>query len=137
MAQAKKKQAVKKADGKDKGLSVIGQGENADEFAKHQAQRRIRIIIPSTNDVNELKRVSVIGNGIPYTILRDTPVDVPEIVLNILRDAVEVRYKRVKDEMRPYKARSYPFEVLGFADELGPIEESEDGEEPDGEDDPD
>jgi hypothetical protein len=122
---AKATKQAKKADGPDEGKSVIGDGQNAGEFKAQQDQRRIRIVIPSTQDQNELKRVSVIGNGIPYSILRDVPVDVPEIVVNILNDAIETRYKRIGDVMVPYRAKSYPFERVGFADELGPLEEAQ------------
>jgi hypothetical protein len=91
------------------------------EFQKQKADKHYRIIIPSTGKEDEIKRIPVIANGVFYTIQRDEEVVVPQVVLNILNDAIETRYRTKTDkdgavELIPYNVKSYRYENLGEVD---------------------
>lgn len=94
-------------------------GDIIAEFQQQKADVHYKIIIPSTNDPNEVKRVFVGVNGVPYTILRDIPVIVPRCVVTTLADAKETRYRDSKQVgplgnklKEPYEAQSYPVQIL-------------------------
>lgn len=95
------------------------------EFQSQKADDHFKIVIPSSGREDEVKRIYIGVNGVPYTILRDADVIVPKCVLQALDIAVETRYRDGKDTEGnpikiPYKVRSYPYSVVD-----GPIPASE------------
>lgn len=50
-------------------------------------EKRIKILIPSSGEFDGKDDVFVSANGRDYQIMRDVEVEVPEIVVNVLRDA--------------------------------------------------
>jgi hypothetical protein len=92
------------------------------EFQRQKSAKHFRIVIPSTGLPGEVKRVFIGVNGVPYTILRDVEVVVPQCVLDALDVAVEKRYRDgPKDELGnitkvPYDVKSYHYQNLGEAD---------------------
>lgn len=82
------------------------------------AQKKVKIIIPSTEVDREDVKVGIMGYV--YQIKRDTPVAVPMSVVKALQDAVMTTYKQVprkdKDsegyDMIPFETMRYPFRVV-------------------------
>jgi hypothetical protein len=99
--------------------------EVAQEFRRQKAEPHFKIIIPSTGKEDEVKRIFVGHNGVPYTIGRDEEVIVPKGVLNVLDDAQETRYRDKTNgdgtvTKVAYKVKSYPYEVLSEEDPTAP-----------------
>jgi hypothetical protein len=94
------------------------------EFQSQKADDHFLISIPSSGKDDEVKRVFVGVNGVPYTILRDEEVMVPKAVLAALDIAVETRYREKTVEGHivkvPYKVRSYPYVVVSGPHEPTP-----------------
>lgn len=107
---------VTQIDGADKQDS-----DATEEFQKQKADAHFRIVIPSSNDPTEVKRIPVGVNGVIYTILRDVEVVVPKCILDALDIATETRYRKGPQkpdgtvEMIPYEAKSYLYQNLGEA----------------------
>lgn len=101
------------------GTELPKDGDSLNEFNSQKASVHLKIILPSTNDPNEVKRVFVGVNGVPYTLVRDYPHIVPKCVVEALNNARETRYRDgPKGPLGnitkvPYPALSYPFQVLG------------------------
>jgi hypothetical protein len=57
--------------------------------------------------------VFVSVNGHAYVIQRDVDVDVPESVVEVLRNASTTSYKMIDNEMVPRDMLAYPFSVVG------------------------
>ncbi|MDC7704038.1 hypothetical protein [Vogesella indigofera] len=53
------------------------------------------------------------ANGVGYQVKRGVNVEVPEVVVNILRDAISLEYD--PDTMEPREVPSYPFSIVGQA----------------------
>lgn len=88
-----------------------------EEFQKQKHEPHYKIVIPSTGNENELKRVPVGVNGVVYTILRDEEVVVPIAVLHNLDIALETRYRQKKEASGattqiPYKVKSFPYQII-------------------------
>ena len=77
--------------------------------------KKYRLIIHNQEGVDNTPFVKVQdGNaGVMYTIPRDVEVVVPEVVINILKDAVTTRYEPSGDTMIMRSAPRFPFTVLG------------------------
>lgn len=80
---------------------------------------RKRIIIHKGEGPLGDKDVFVGVNGVGYLIQRNKEVDVPDGVVDVLRNAVETRYETMRDPasgaeiMKPYEQLAYPFSVIG------------------------
>lgn len=70
-------------------------------------------IINIAKEKGENSDVFVGFNGVGYQIKRGQNVEVPEGVLNVLRDAVTVEYD--PETMQPQEVPSYPFNIVGQA----------------------
>ena len=76
-------------------------------------QPKVRLTIPSTE--RDREDVTVTINGYAYQIKRDVPVEVPQSVLCVLQDAIQVNYKQVKREegegmdLIPLPSMRHPF----------------------------
>lgn len=81
-------------------------------------QRKARIIIASGRDPHERSPVPVAVNGREFLIVRDTPVDVPEGVLNVLDLAVanvaETRDMGQQANTEFHHALRFSYRVLGY-----------------------
>lgn len=117
--------AAEKARAKDKNATPTKvddadrqDSDATEEFQKQKAEKHFQIVIPSSNDPTEAKRIPLGVNGVFYTIQRDEEVVVPKCVLDNLDIAVETRYKRGTQkpdgtfEMVPYPAKSYLYQVI-------------------------
>lgn len=124
-ARAKAGERDRKADKNATPTQVDG-GEKPDadagqEFQKQKAEKHFRIVIPSSNDPTEVRRVPIGVNGVFYTIVRDEEVVVPACVLEQLNNATETRYRKGparndgSHEMVAYEAKSYVYQNLGEA----------------------
>lgn len=85
-----------------------------------QEQRKVRIIIASGKDARERCPVPVAVNGREYLIVRDTPVDVPTGVLNVLDLAVEQIPEVVEEHGQSRttfrEAPRFSYKILGYVD---------------------
>jgi len=79
---------------------------------KAQAEKTYKIKI--NEDPLDPRPVQVAVQGVQYVVARGTEVEVPERVVEVLRNAVEIRYRREKDgTMTPYEHASYSFSIVG------------------------
>lgn len=79
--------------------------------AKADGEKMYTIKIAADRD-NDLP-VQVAVQGVQYLVERNVEVEVPERIVEVLRNAVEIRYKRNKDnEMIPYEHPSYNFNII-------------------------
>ena len=60
------------------------------------AQRKIKITVPSTE--TQKGAVNVAINGIAFNIPRDKEVEVPQDIVQVLKDAVTINYSQKKRE---------------------------------------
>lgn len=74
---------------------------------------RYRIILHNQEGPDASKFVKVQPNGVMYTIPRDVEVEVPEIVLNVLTDAVTTVTSLEDGKMVDRQVRRFPFTNLG------------------------
>ncbi len=84
------------------------------------AQRRVRIVIPSGRDPSERAPVPVAVNGREFLIVRDKEVDVPQAVLNVL-DLAKERQPDTHEvngqaQVTFREANRFPYEVRGYID---------------------
>lgn len=84
------------------------------------AQPKVRIVIDQTGDESAPKRVFVGVNGYGFWIERGKPVDVPQAVVNVLRESVKTLYRMEEDErgnkvMVGRDVPAYPFHTLPMA----------------------
>lgn len=91
---------------------AVATDENSDARAI-AAQGKRTINIPSTEAADGQAPVFVGVNGVHFLIQRDTNVDVPESVLEALRNAKQTVYKLVNNDMVPREVMAYPFSVVG------------------------
>lgn len=70
--------------------------------------------VPGAKKSRSGNRVFVGAQGKGYLIERGKPVLVPQIVVNVLRDAVQTEYEYDEEsgENIPFETPSYPFSVL-------------------------
>lgn len=94
------------------GATVLDAAEKAPRKAKAPAEKMYRIQI--NTDPNDERPVQVAVQGVQFLIKRGEPVEVPERVVEVLRNAVEIRYRRnLKDNtMEPYEHPSYSYQIL-------------------------
>lgn len=95
-------------------------GEIATVWAMLKAQPKVRIVIDQTGDESAPKRVFVGVQGIGFWIERGKPVDVPQAVVNVLRESVKTLYRMEEDErgnkvMVGRDVPAYPFHTLPMA----------------------
>ncbi|MGZ5078614.1 MAG: hypothetical protein ACXWHZ_03600 [Usitatibacter sp.] len=95
------------------------------EFRTQKKDRHFKIIVPSTGKDDEVKRIFVGVNGVPYTFVRDEPIVVPKCVLDALDIALETRYKDGKDAdgnktKVAYKVKSYAYQILEEVEPTAP-----------------
>ena len=84
------------------------------------AQPKVRIVIDQTGDESAPKRAFVGVNGYGFWIERGKPVDVPQAVVNVLRESVKTLYRMEEDErgnkvMVGRDVPAYPFHILPMA----------------------
>lgn len=75
--------------------------------------KMFKIIIHNQEGPDASKFVKVQPNGIMYAIPREKEVVVPEIVVNVLNDAVVTRMEYENGALVERPARRHPFTVLG------------------------
>ncbi len=95
-------------------------GEIATVRAMLNAQPKVRIVIDQTGDESAPKRVFVGVNGYGFWIERGKPVDVPQAVVNVLRESVKTLYRMEEDErgnkvMVGRDVPAYPFHTIPMA----------------------
>ncbi|GLP95290.1 hypothetical protein [Paraferrimonas sedimenticola] len=82
---------------------------------------KVTLRVFSDNDEG-LNYIQVIFNSVPYQIKKDEEVTVPYGVYDILRNAIQKRYKTVKDPvtqqniLKESKVQRWPFEPIAFID---------------------
>ena len=76
------------------------------------SQSKTKIRIPTTDNSDGQQPVFVSVNGHAYVIQRDMDVDVPESVVEVLRNASTTSYKMIDNEMVPRDMLAYPFSVV-------------------------
>jgi hypothetical protein len=76
-------------------------------------ERRFKILVHNQDGVDASKFVKVQANGIMYAIPRETEVEVPEIVMNILNDSVIDRLDYENGKLTTKSGRRFPYTVLG------------------------
>jgi hypothetical protein len=76
------------------------------------SQSKTKIRIPSTDGSSGVQPVFVSVNGHAYVIQRDVDVDVPESVVEVLRNASTTSYKMIDNQMVPREMLAYPFSVV-------------------------
>jgi len=83
--------------------------------AKLRKQKKIKIMIPSTEAPDGKDDVQVGVNGVLYLIKRDLEVEVPESVVGVLKNAVQTLYLQNEEtgEMAARRVPSYPFSIVG------------------------
>lgn len=103
------KESAKKSSAKEK-------IDNTEDVQKTlRAQKHVKIMIPSTETDRDPVVVSV--NGYVYMIKRDASVEVPEAVVEALKNAILIQFaqKRREDgdgnELIPVAARRYAFQI--------------------------
>ena len=80
------------------------------------AEKKVRILIPSTETERDAVPVGVCGYT--YLIKRDEEVEVPQSVVSVLRDAKMTIYRQVKrtegegNELVPVIAQRFAFQIL-------------------------
>lgn len=93
--------------------------DNTAEVKKElQRQKKVRILIPSTETQRD--DVSVAVNGYAYNIKRDAEVEVPESVVEVLKNARTTTYIQRKredggegNELIPQHSPRFAFQILG------------------------
>jgi hypothetical protein len=80
-----------------------------------QAEKKFRIIISNQEGVDQSDFVKVQPNGVMYAIPRDVEVVVPESVINVLKDAVVLRYTQEGENWVERRGKRFPYTVLGPA----------------------
>jgi len=90
-------------------------GEPVDEPVVAKKSKKFRIIVSNQEGVEQTEFVKVQVDGVMYTLPREIEVVVPEIVVEVLSNAVVTRYTQEGDKMVERKARRFPFQVLGEA----------------------
>lgn len=99
------------------GVAIIGElvDEPIDEPVVVKKVKKFRIIVSNQEGVEQTEFVKVQVDGVMYTLPREIEVVVPEIVVEVLNNAVVTRYTQEGDKMVERKARRFPFQVLGEA----------------------
>lgn len=94
-------------------LNEAGAGAFKEEKAAEKKKaEKVTIIVNSPNDGQEFLKVGL--NGVMTQIAFDTEVEVSVGILNVLKDAVETRYKlNAKGEHVPYNTKRFSFSVIG------------------------
>lgn len=79
--------------------------------------RRLRLIVHNQEGVENTPFVKVGVNGVMYQLPREKELEVPEAVVNVLRDAVIDKFEPGADGSGTQltKVRRFPFTVLGEA----------------------
>jgi len=77
--------------------------------------KKFRILVSNQEGVEQTEFVKVQVDGVMYTLPREVEVVVPEIVVEVLNNAVVTRYAQEGGLMVERKARRFPFQVLGEA----------------------
>jgi hypothetical protein len=75
--------------------------------------KMFKIIVHNQEGVDASKFVKVQPNGTMYAIPREQEVVVPEIVVNVLKDAVVTRMEYENGALVERSARRHPFTILG------------------------
>ena len=75
--------------------------------------KMFKIIVHNQEGTDASKFVKVQPNGIMYAIPREQEVVVPEIVVNVLKDAVITRMEYENGSLVERSARRHPFTILG------------------------
>lgn len=93
--------------------AVLGVPEKTPRKARATQTEKVYKIRINT-DPNDERPVQVAVQGVQFLIARGEEVEVPERVVEVLRNAVELRYRRNKDgEMEPYEHPAYSFQIIG------------------------
>jgi hypothetical protein len=87
------------------------------ELRELRKQQKVRIRIHESPD--HPKRIPVSVNGVLYTIKPGAYVDVPESVVEVLRNAEKLTYSQREEDGKiitvEHKSLQFPFEVVGPA----------------------
>lgn len=91
--------------------------EDATVWDMLKSQPKVRIVIDQTGDESAPKRVFVGVQGVGFWIERGKPVDVPQAVVNVLRESVKTLYRMEEDErgnrvMVGRDVPAYPFHTI-------------------------
>jgi hypothetical protein len=81
-----------------------------------KAPAKVRIIVHNQDGVENTPFVKVCANGNMYALPRETECVVPQIVINVLRDAVVTRDEFVGENVIQRNAPRFPFTILGPAE---------------------
>jgi len=84
-----------------------------DDSVVEKKPKRFRVLVSNQEGVEQTEFVKVQVDGKMYTLPREVEVIVPEIVIEVLNNAVVTRYTQEGDKMVERKARRFPFQVLG------------------------
>jgi len=102
---------------KAKETEGVFNGEEKQVKEKLDSEKKIKIIIPSTETDREDVKIGICGY--PYAIMRDVPVEVPLSVVKVLQDAIVTTYKQVPRDGKgegfdlvPFESMRYPFRVI-------------------------
>ena len=101
--------AVALADAIDDILPVVEEPK----VVKANIIRKFRLILSNQEGVENTKFVKVQVNGEMFAIPRETEVVVPESVVGVLNNAVATYFRQEGDALVPFKARRFPFQILG------------------------
>ena len=94
--------------------AVLDAPEKSVRKAKAKADGEKTYKIKINTDPNDPRPVQVAVQGVQYVVERGVEVEVPERIVEVLRNAVEIRYRREKDNtLVPYEHPSYSFSILG------------------------
>lgn len=77
------------------------------------ASPRVKIFIPSNESDSGKAPVFASVNGAAFLIKRDVEVEVPEPIVEVLRNAKQKTYKLVDGEMVMTEVPTYPFQIVG------------------------
>jgi hypothetical protein len=94
---------------------VVGIDEPIDEPVVVKKPKKFRILVSNQEGVEQTEFVKVQVDGVMYALPREVEVVVPEIVVEVLNNAVVTRYAQEGGLMVERKARRFPFQVLGEA----------------------
>lgn len=112
---AAEKKAAEKAEAEKKAELEKAAAEKAEaESAEPLVEKKVKILIPSSSDFDGKEDVFLNCNGRRFQIQRDIEVEVPQIVVNVLKDAV--KDEQITDNAGRItgvrKVQRYPFQTL-------------------------
>lgn len=102
---------AQKAEAKEE--VVIEAAPAVKEPVPQSEQKKFRIILHNQDGVDASKFVKVQVNGIMYAIPREVEVEVPEIVVGALNDAIITRMDYENGKLVEKPGRRFPYTVLG------------------------